>query len=146
MDKLIVYVDDAAHALGVLQPLQVAAPGAVPRQWILVACAPRVTHHVSKWVTYSARESWRGKWAHKLFAQLVPALERHGDEVITCTGTNNLAAQTDSLLSVHGNARVIDARRAKMSAAQPAQTRSPGPGFLGAYLTLASTGMLLAAD
>ena len=71
MDKIIVYVDDADHAQQLLAPL-VANEPAHQRHWVLVACAPRMTHRVSKWVSHSARESWRNKWADKLFAQIIP--------------------------------------------------------------------------
>lgn len=71
MDKIIVYVDDADHAQQLLAPLAAKEP-ASQRHWVLVACAPRMTHRVSKWVSHSARESWRNKWADKLFAQIIP--------------------------------------------------------------------------
>ncbi|MFM8576069.1 MAG: hypothetical protein ACKOBF_09395 [Limnohabitans sp.] len=148
MDKLIVYVDDAAHALGVLQPLLARGAGQPPRQWIVVACAPRVPHHVSNWVTHSARESWRGKWSDKLFAQLVPVLQRQGDEVITCAGKNNLTIQSESLQRIHGEARIIDARRPKFSAGQQSlSTRPAGPGaLLSLGLSLLGSGMLVAVE
>ncbi len=60
MDKIIVYVDDADHAQQLLAPLAAKEP-AHQRHWVLVACAPRMTHRVSKWVSHSARESWRNK-------------------------------------------------------------------------------------
>ena len=144
MDTLIVYVDDAAHAWGILEPLR-SSSAAVPRQWIVVACAPRVTHHMSKWVTHSARENWRGKWADKLFAQLLPRLHGTGQQVLACTGKNNLAQQTDGLLQEHGPARVIDARRPKLGLGLDTQpTPRPPDSLLGACFTLMGTGLLLA--
>ncbi len=148
MEKLIVYVDDATHALGVLQPLLAYTPQQGARQWILVACAPRVTHHVSKWVTHSARENWRGRWSDKLFAQLLPRLQGPGEEVITCPGKNNLTAQTEHLLREHGPARVIDARRSRQ---QPARghdqgASTAGSGLMGLWLTLAGAGLPMVAD
>lgn len=142
MHKLIVYVDDAAHAMGVLQPLLVGLPG--PRQWILVGCAPRVTHHVSKWVTHSARESWRSKWADKLFAQVVPVLQEAGDEVLTLTGKHNLQAQTELLQREHGQARVIDARRPKLGpSGLPLLVRpAPGPSLLSTCMTVVCAGLM----
>jgi hypothetical protein len=109
MQTLIVYVDDAQHALHHLPQARGEELGA--RRWVLIGCPPRVTHHVSRWVTRSARESWRSKWANKLFSQLVPALGRPGDEVITCIGDNNLHAQSEALLREHQQARIVDARR-----------------------------------
>ena len=74
MDKVIVYVDDAAYARQVLEPL--AAPATAGTiHWVLVACAPRMTHRISKWVSHSARENWRAKWADKLFAAALPLLQ-----------------------------------------------------------------------
>lgn len=46
MDKIIVYVDDADHAQQLLAPLAAKEP-ASQRHWVLVACAPRMTHRVS---------------------------------------------------------------------------------------------------
>ena len=70
-----------------------------------------------KWVTHRARESWRGKWTDKLFAQLLPQIEGDGHEVLACVAKNNLALQTEDLIRAHGPAQVIDARRPKQSAA-----------------------------
>jgi hypothetical protein len=141
VDKLIVYVDDAAHAMAVLKPL-LAQDGCEARQWIVVACAPRVTHHVSKWVTHSARESWRGKWTDKLFAQLLPWLQTQGQHVQTCIGKNNLVAQTEHLMREHGPARVVDARRPKQSLGAQ-QVLVPRPGLLGMAVGLLGPGLLV---
>jgi hypothetical protein len=113
MDNIIVYVDDAAYALQMLQPMLPAGGPRNPTRWIVVGCAPRVTHRVSKWVTHSARESWRGKWAEKVFAQLMPVLEQEGDTVVTQLAQTTLISQTESLIKQHGAARVLDARRPK---------------------------------
>jgi hypothetical protein len=114
MQTLIVYVDDAPYALEQLAPMLALEPGREAVRWILVGCAPRVTHHVSKWVTRSARENWRGKWADKLFGRLVPALAGAGDEVLTCLAAHPLQAQMEALLVEHAGARLIDARRPKL--------------------------------
>ncbi len=138
MQTLIVYVDDAQHALHQL-PLARGEDGGA-RRWVLIGCPPRVTHHVSRWVTRSARENWRSKWAHKLFSQLVPAIGRAGDEVITCLGDNNLQAQSEALLREHQQARIVDARR-------PRSGMSEGkPGLLSVLMTSASPAMWALAD
>ena len=57
---LFLFVDDAAYARDQLRlhvPANPAPAGSV--HWILVACAPRMTHRISKWVSHSARENWR---------------------------------------------------------------------------------------
>jgi hypothetical protein len=149
MDKWIVYVDEFEHAMQRLQPLLEKTDQRHPVQWLLVACPPRVTHYASKWVTKSARDSRRGKWADKLFARLVPLLEGAGDDVLTLIGSPNLVAQTESLISLHGAARVLDARRPKMGHAlepvNPSQT-SQSPGTLGMLSAVAGTGWLAAID
>lgn len=117
MDKIIVYLDDAAYAHQQLAPM-LAAGG--PTHWILVACAPRLTQHVSKWVSHSARESWRAKWSGELFGQLVPGLEQRGHTVTSVVAAKKtpLLAQTQQLLLQHGGARVLDARRPKLGQEQ----------------------------
>ena len=117
MDKIIVYLDDAAYAQQQLAPMHAGdAPssnGGVGTHWVLVACAPRMTQHISKWVSYSARESWRAKWADKLFEQIVPGLRATGDEVTTLLAKGALPELTRRLVVQHAGARVLDARRPK---------------------------------
>ena len=98
MDNIIVYVDDATHALQMLQSMCSPNSGRSPTRWLLVGCAPRVTSHASKWVTNSARESWRGKWAEKTFSRLLPMLQQDGDTVVTHIGQATLHKQTELLI------------------------------------------------
>jgi hypothetical protein len=149
MDNIIVYIDDAAYALQMLQPMLPAAGQRNPTRWIVVGCAPRVTHRVSKWVTHSARESWRGKWAEKVFGQLMPLLDKEGDTVLTQLAQTTLITQTESLIKQYGAARVLDARRPKfgqdmqpVTATQAQETH----GVLGYATALASAGLLVATD
>ncbi len=119
--KIIVYVDDAAHAQHMLRPLSARqsrdAGGAAPH-WVLVACAPRMTHRISKWVSHSARENWRDKWADKLFAQLLPGLQAAGAEVSTVLAKGPLPELLTQLQAEHGaDAQVVDARRPKQQEA-----------------------------
>lgn len=115
MDKIIVYVDNAAHALAQINPLKATAlsAGAIgpATQWILVACPPRMTKHISRWLSNSARENWRRKWSDNLFAQMVPALKARGDVVIPQVAKGVLTTLTAQLLVQHPGARVMDARR-----------------------------------
>src|SRR5687768_929282 len=148
MDNIIVYVDDAAHAMQMLQPL-LPIGESPPTRWILIGCAPRVTHRVSKWVTHSARESWRGKWAEKVFAQLIPLLDKEGDSVLTQLAQTTLLTQTESLIKQYGTARVLDIRRPKLDQEMqpvPATPAHKSPGILSYATALASAGLLAAAD
>lgn len=129
MEKVIVYLDDAAYARDQLPA------GAAPTHWLLVACAPRMTHRISKWVSHSARENWRAKWADKLFDQVVPPLRQRGDTVTPILARGPLPELTRALVAEHGEARVVDARRPKSPGSGDVMRWSPGAllGF-GAWL------------
>lgn len=108
MEKVIVYLDDPAYAR---QRMPAVAAG--PTHWVLVACAPRMTHRISKWVSHSARENWRSRWADKLFEQVVPSLRARGDAVTPVLARSPLPELTRSLMAEHGTVRVLDVRRPK---------------------------------
>ncbi|MBT9442317.1 MAG: hypothetical protein IV087_10610 [Acidovorax sp.] len=139
MDRVIVYVDDAAYAQQVLAPL-CGRPASAHTHWVLVACAPRMTHRVSKWVSHSTRENWRTKWADKLFAQIVPTLQAPSGAVTTVVAkgplaelTAQLQADGDSMATV---APVVDARRPKSESVGRVDGRwSSVSGTLGSVLT-----------
>jgi len=153
MDTIIVYLDDADHALQQLVPMKHAdQPNTREQatQWVLVACAPRMTRHVSKWVSHSAREKWRASWSDKVFAQIVPVLKAQGDTVTTLLASGPLPALTGRLLAQHRGARVLDARHAKFGQDLPPVTQDQPTGHgsrwsvpgavagMGALLVLAS--------
>lgn len=151
MDKIIVYVDDAEYALHQLAPMDSSLPGQrPPTHWILVACPPRMTRHISKWVNHTARENWRNKWAEKLFTQITPSLLAQDDQLTPVLSRGPLIEMTRELLEQHGSARVLDARRPKFGqdlppvtpdqpSAQSANWTVPGAvAGMGAFLVLAS--------
>lgn len=151
MDNIIVYVDDAAYALHQLKPMEGSHTGRrPPTHWIVVACPPRMTRHISKWVNHAARQNWRSKWAEKLYTQLAPGLSCKGDRFTRVLAHGPLLEMTRQLIEMHGSARVLDARRPKfgqdlapVAAGQPAarDARWTVPGAvagMGAFLVLAS--------
>ncbi|RZL65292.1 MAG: hypothetical protein EOP81_05380 [Variovorax sp.] len=114
MTKIILYVDDAAHACEQIPAITAgAAPGA-PHHWVVVACAPRMASRMSKWVSHSARENWRAKWFAKLQAQLLPALRRGGGHVTPVLATGPLTELTAVLKREHAATQVVDARRPRI--------------------------------
>lgn len=123
MKPIIVYVDDAAYAQPMLQALA-GSSQAASSHWLLVACAPRMTHRVSKWVSHRARENWRGKWSEKLFTALLPIMSVPGAKVTPVLAKGPLNELIAELQQEHGAAQVIDARRPKQEAMQamPAKT------------------------
>jgi len=122
MDKIIVYIDDAAHALQQLTPMKTGGPVASSlaqarqpiqvTQWILVACPPRMTQHINKWVNHSAREKWRAKWSEKVFAQIAPTLTTQGDLVVPLVAKGTLALPACWMPDVPGWARICPPSRA----------------------------------
>ena len=116
METIILFVDDAAHAREQLRlhaPADPAPAGAV--HWILVACAPRMTHRISKWVSHSSRENWRAKWFAKTQEQLMPLLMQGGSRVTPVLAKGPLSELTRELKLRHGAAcAVVDARRPKV--------------------------------
>lgn len=76
----IAYVDDAEYAQQLLRSMLLCAHGQ-DAHWVLVACAPRITHRVSKFVSNRSRENWRNKWADRLFQSCLPVLQAQGVQV-----------------------------------------------------------------
>lgn len=128
MEKVILYVDDPAYAREFLARMAAAETDAGVRHWVLVACAPRMTHRISKWVSHRARENWRLKWSDKLFASIVPPLVGRGDQATPVLATGPLTELTQQLMQEHGDMRVIDARRPKLDGSSaPAAGMRSGP-------------------
>lgn len=109
LSTYIVYLDDADYAERELAQL-LDQPHT--KRWILVACAPRMTRRIGKWLSHSARENWRDKWCDKLFSQFTPRISR-ADHVFCEVATGPLPEYTEMLLKDLGSAQVIDARRPK---------------------------------
>jgi hypothetical protein len=132
MDKIIVYLDDLAYAQQQLAPMQGGeAPQRAqrtPTHWVLVACAPRMTQHISKWVSHSARQNWRAKWAENVFDAIVPSLRASGDEVSTVLAKGPLPQLSEKLAAEHPGARVLDARRPKFGQQMPPVTAGQPTG------------------
>lgn len=128
MDTIIAYVDDAEYAQLLLETA-VKAPQAARSHWILVGCAPRITHRVSRFVSNRSRESWRNKWAERLFQECVPVLDAHGVKVSTVLARGPLPELLEALHAEHGaQAQLIDMRRPKMqenAAPKPSLSMAP---------------------
>ena len=142
MNPIIVYVDDATYAQPMLEALA-GSSQAASSHWLIVACAPRMTHRVSKWVSHRARENWRGKWADKLFAAILPVMATSGGKVTPVLAKGPLTELIAELQQEHGAAQVIDARRPKQEAvaAAPALEASGGrrwnmPGTMAAVAAM----------
>jgi hypothetical protein len=110
MDTLIVYLDDAAYARHLLAPMLSTT---TPTRWVLVACAPRMSRRIGKWLSQGAREHWRNKWCNTLFSQITPTLQCNHAVLEYVVANGPLPALTQQLRARFGMARVVDARRPK---------------------------------
>lgn len=118
----IAYVDDAEYAQQLLRSMLLCAHGQ-DAHWVLVACAPRITHRVSKFVSNRSRENWRNKWADRLFQSCLPVLQAQGVQVTPMLAKAPLPELLESLLAEHGSsAQVIDMRRPKDAVSAQAST------------------------
>lgn len=114
-----VYLDDAEHARRRLEPLLSAAPA--PAHWLMVGCAPRLSHRVGKWVSHSSREHWRQKWLQRLRSELEPALAQcqpqvHFEWTVARAPLEQVWAQ---LRQQHGDGlQLVDARRERPAPGQ----------------------------
>ncbi len=136
LDTYIVYLDDASYAG---QQLESLLRQQQTKRFVLVACAPRMTRRIGKWLSHSARENWRDKWCEKLFAQFVPLISRQ-DHVFCEVATGPLPEYTQMLLKDLGRAQIVDARRPKFGIDLPS-VASPMPAT--AMSSVQSTGMNL---
>ena len=146
MDKIIVYVDDGAHAGQIRKRMR--GSGQQPR-WDRGACPARLPRHASRWISRSGLEKWHAQWAEQLLADITPLLRAHG-AVSTHVARGALAEMTERLTGHEPSTRVLDARRPRFGqdlepvvSGQPVAPSSrwsvPGSvATLGAVLVLAS--------
>lgn len=116
MEKMAVFVDDADHARQLLGPLLAPAAGEV--QWVVVACAPRLTQRIGRWVPRRPREQWREQWAQALRARLEPLFAGARCEWTLARGPlDALAGRLRARLGA--DLRLLDARRPRLGIVAP---------------------------
>jgi hypothetical protein len=109
MEKIAVFVNDAAHALHILQPM---VNGGSATHWVLVACPPKLTRHIGRWVAKPAREQWRERWANELFNELAPLLKTQSGSVVEKLVARRTLIDVSARLQTRLNPlRLLDARR-----------------------------------
>ena len=148
MEKIAVFVNDAAHARHLLQPM---LEGAGATHWVLVACPPTLTRHIGRWVSHAAREQWRERWAAELFEALEPELRARPGKVERLLAKRPLVEVSKRLEARLGAIRLLDARRPRLgkpdepiSASQPAS--DVGRWAVPVAATTGLTVMLALAD
>ena len=144
MERIAAFVNDAAHARHLLQPMLSAAG---PTHWILVACPPRLTRHVGRWVSQPARRAWRERWGDQLLGQLAPDLaSRSGSQVERLVAHRPLVEVSARLMTRFPGLRLLDARRPLLGKSDEPLTVSQPPGDTSRWAgTVAAASGLAAA-
>lgn len=130
MEQIAVFVDDVEHARRILAPM--LAEAGAPTRWIVVGCAPKLTHRIGKWVSHRSRENWREQWGRTLRERLEPAFASVPGELEWMVARAPLPEVSERLRRRLGaDLRLLDARRPKLGATlapvsgeQPAQQDS----------------------
>jgi hypothetical protein len=141
MEKIAVFVNDAAYARHLLQPMLEAG---LATHWVMVACPPTLTRHIGRWVSQSARTQWRERWANELLAELEPDLKaRPGNQVEKLIASKPLPAIAARLQSRLGGLRLLDARRPRLGKAdEPITLAQPSAeGGRWVYPVAVTTGL-----
>ena len=125
MQTIAVFVNDAAHAQHLLQPM---LQGAQPTHWVLVACAPRLTRHIGRFVSNAARTQWRERWATELFSQLEPPLTAQpGSRVERMLAKRPLIEVSARLNGRLAGLRLMDARASRLGQPEEPLTDAQTP-------------------
>ena len=143
MERIAVFVNDAAQARHLLQPM---LGNAGPTHWIVVACPPTLTRHIGRWVSQPARRAWRERWANQLLAQLEPELiAQAGSKVEKQTASRPLVEVSARLQARWPGLRLLDARRAAVGRAdEPITLTQPTERSRGLTGTVVAAGSLAA--
>ena len=143
MERIAVFVNDAAHARHLLQPM-LGAGG--PTHWIMVACPPRLTRHVGRWVSQPARRAWRERWGEQLLGQLTPDLAVRGEsQVEPLVAQRPLVEVSARLVARFPGLRLLDARRPRLGKPDEPLTLAQPPGGTSRWAgTVAAAGGLAA--
>ena len=147
MRQVALFIDDAATARLAPQPLmQSSEPGRV----ILVACAPKLTHHVGRFLNHASRDQFRQRWARDLFAELQPlwSLAPRGT-VETMIAKAPVDVMVQRMRVRYGSELVaMDARRAGLEQARagatPAAAQATAPRWLIPAFITSGVGIALA--
>ena len=114
MNKTIaVFVNDADQAQAWLAPMLKQHAGV---QWVLVACAPRLTRRIGKFAAHANRQQWRREWCDRLFARLMPLVDSAPQTLRADAALQDVGQR---LKRQHGDGlQLLDARRPRLGAEQ----------------------------
>jgi len=125
MEKIAVFANDAAYARHILEPM---LHSGAATHWVIVACPPTLTRHIGRWLSQSARQQWRQRWAAELFDSLEPELKAQAgsrvEKMLAKRPLIDLSARLEARL---GAVRLLDARRPRLGEPnEPISLTQPG--------------------
>ena len=115
METFIVYLDDKQYALQQIVPMLSHQEASQQVSWVLVGCPPRLTRHSGRWLSQSAQKKWRQDWTQETTQEIATLLRQHNNQVFIKTAHGPLTEFTKKLSREFVSARVIDARRPKLT-------------------------------
>lgn len=123
LDTLVVLIDDGPTAHSMLSELLSARrdPAQPMRalHLVVVACPPRMTHRMSKWLSHRTREGWRQRWQARLHEAVMPLLQQARVRSHWMLADGPLTELTQRLQEHHQAQAVLDMRRARLGDTQP---------------------------
>ena len=115
METFIVYIDDKQYALQQIVPMLSHQEASKQVIWVLVGCPPRLTRHSGRWLSQSAQKKWRQDWTQENMQEVATLLRQQNNQVFIKTAHGPLTEFTKKLSHEFVSARVIDARRPKLT-------------------------------
>lgn len=114
MERLAIFVNDAAYAQRYLEPLLGQQPSAAP--CTLVICPPRLTHRIGKFLSNRQRQHWQRHWCQRLQEELTALLPTDAlKDVDWQVSGSRVTDATTRLRRQHGPAlKVLDMRKAQL--------------------------------
>lgn len=129
MEQIAVFIDNATHARRIIEPMLTRSDD--QWRWVVVACPPRLSRHVGRWVSHVGRQQWQRRWLQDLRRAIDPMFARQStDGVQWLLADGALEPLGRRLRSQYGaGLHLLDARVPKLgrpgeplSAGQPATT------------------------
>lgn len=119
MERLAIYVNDAASAHPVLEPLLARSETG---SCTVVLCPPRLSRRIGKWVANQQRQQWQRQWADRVRRELTDLLPTDlAARLQWATAGNRLSDATTELRRSHGGAlHLLDLRKARLGESLPA--------------------------
>ena len=129
METFAVYINDHEHG-----PRQILSllNGQAPAHWVLLACPPRMSRHLGRWLSQPAKKKWRQRWSEEALHEVIERVRAKGDTYEVRVVREPHPKLERELRRTYRGLRTIDARRLQDRWEVPA-----GAAAMGTLMTLA---------